>query len=449
MQCSYRDGSFIQYYASGRWNTSQLDIVIAVNTTHPILIRLLPSVVAPLTDCPGLEDELRSQPRGSNKRQAAIDLVSPPKKISHRAEDGDIASARSSQDRRKAADLTNFPNTLESSEVSPISTTQSTSQKNKSTSRLAPFPLDLSTKEEPAGPSMKSIAWPRDFTVSEIVAGLASISAKMDASQKTTQRDAFLEVFPGAKYHKSQIANVRTILSRVGEKVKMHHSRYGKGPKGTWTAFKKCLPNTILDRNFADKNVIEKLEDELSSPCLSDDDDPWGTGKSSNTPKSPRAPSTVIDPSISLSDAESEPVNRCPWCDLEMPADFEPSPMLLALREDLMKVSLPDPVPGFNPDHRKVESATLFMPHCERHRLETNIWPIAQQEGWPRVIDFSQLPDRVRRLQGILGTLLVLDERQDNEFFKPLIDSFEPGTSRAAASSAKSSYASFNGHSAG
>lgn len=296
---------------------------------------------------------------------------------------------------------------------------------------------------------MKSIAWPRDFTVSEIVAGLASISAKMDASQKTTQRDAFLEVFPGAKYHKSQIANVRTILSRVGEKVKMHHSRYGKGPKGTWTAFKKCLPNTILDRNFADKNVIEKLEDELSSPCLSDDDDPWGTGKSSNAPKSPRAPSTVIDPSISLSDAESEPVNRCPWCDLEMPADFEPSPMLLALREDLMKVSLPDPVPGFNPEHRKVESATLFMPHCERHRLETNIWPIAQQEGWPRVIDFSQLPDRVRRLQGILGTLLVLDERQDNEFFKPLIDSFEPGTSRAAASSAKSSYASFNGHSAG
>lgn len=65
------------------------------------------------------------------------------------------------------------------------------------------------------------------------------------------------------------------------------------------------------------------------------------------------------------------------------------------------------------------------------------------------MIDFSQLPDRVRRLQGILGTLLVLDERQDNEFFKPLIDSFEPGTSRAAASSAKSSYASFNGHSAG
>ena len=158
-------------------------------------------------------------------------------------------------------------------------------------------------------------------TVSEIIAGLISISAKMDAWK--TQQDVFSEVFPGAKYHKGQIASVWTILGHAGEKLKMHHSCYGKGcgipskdayPLQSWT-------------KFAGEDVITALEDKLSSPCISDDEDLWDSRKIFNISKSPLAP-FVIDLSSHLSDEESELVNQCPWCDLELPADFKPSPML-------------------------------------------------------------------------------------------------------------------------
>ena len=185
------------------------------------------------------------------------------------------------------------------------------------------------------------------------------------------------------------------------------------------------------------------------SPCLSDDNDPWDNNKSLATSNPPQAPSDAIDLSNSPLDMDFVPISRCPWCDPEMPTDFEPSAILLALCEELMKVSQPDPTPNCNPDHRRVANTSVFMPHCQHHRLKTNIWPIAQRDRWPRDIDFNWLSDRVKKLQGTLATLLLLDEQTENEFYKPLRASFKPGTSRAAASSASSSYASFNGHNTG
>ena len=43
-----------------------------------------------------------------------------------------------------------------------------------------------------------------------------------------------------------------------------------------------------------------------------------------------------------------------------------------------MKVLQPDPISNFNPDHHMVADTSLFMPHFQCHRLETDIWPIAQ-----------------------------------------------------------------------
>ena len=117
---------------------------------------------------------------------------------------------------QRVEDLTKLPPS-QSSDIRPTATAQSTSQKSN-----APFPLDLPDKAGSVGPPSKSIVWPCDFSVSKIVAGLASISAKIDG--RITQQDAFLKVFPGAKYHKGQIANVQTILSQAEEKLKNHHS---------------------------------------------------------------------------------------------------------------------------------------------------------------------------------------------------------------------------------
>ena len=134
----------------------------------------------------------------------------------------------------------------------------------------------------------------------------------------------------------------------------------------------------ILDKNFVDQDVITTLENELLSPCLSDHNVLWDNDKSLTISKPHQAPSDAISLSNSPSDMDFVPISQCPWCNLEIPADFEPLATPLALCEELMKVSQPDPISNFNPDHCRVADTSLFMPHCQHHRLETDIWPIAQ-----------------------------------------------------------------------
>lgn len=281
-------------------------------------------MVEPLTDCPGIKHKLQLQPHGSSKHQAEIDLVSPPKIPCH-AEKSKINPVRS-PDAQRAEDLTKSPPS-QSSDIHPTATAQSKSQKSKGKSHLAPVPLDLSNKAGSVGPPLKSIIWPCDFSVSQIVTGLALISAKRDG--RMTQQDAFHKVFPGAKYHKGQITSVWTILSWAGEKLKNHHSQYGQGPKGAWNTFKKHLPNMILDKNFVDQDVITTLENELSSPCLSDNNVLWDNDKSLAISKPHQAPSDAISLSYSPSDMDFVPISQCPWCNLEIPTDFEPLATLL------------------------------------------------------------------------------------------------------------------------
>lgn len=78
--CSVKERSFIDYW-DGRWVMTQLNVSVTVNTAYPVLIRLCPLLLSPITDCCGLDAEIALQPRASKSKQSAkSDLVSPIKK---------------------------------------------------------------------------------------------------------------------------------------------------------------------------------------------------------------------------------------------------------------------------------------------------------------------------------------------------------------------------------
>lgn len=437
-QCSYRKGSFIQYYSAAEWVTSQLDVVLTVNIAYPILIRLLPSLVEPLVDCPGLEDELKMQPRAKNKRPAADDLISPPKKMSrHNHQDSDSIS---SQSRDKDTTLRR----CSTADVPPLSTCTSKSllavpsQRSSIPSKsLAPFPLDLETTVKP-----EAKAWPRDFYVSEVVDGLQSVAVKMNGH--ITQALAFTQVFPGVKYNKGQISKVRMVLERVGSKLEQHFVDFGKTPKGKWTNFRDSLPSTILDKGFSrtDSTVIADLEKKIlndnASANDSDSTDRLSLGGDND------------DSGLGSPDPDWDyPDQRCAFCDEIIPADFKPSATLEKMRKDLQPLSQPDPIRYFNPNHRKTTSALVYMEHCQRHQLELELWPAARQQGWPTEIKFSTLHNRIVMLRPHLTDLLLTANLNTNEFYLDYQNSFAPGTSRAGAAGVSGLWKSFKGHGTG
>ena len=74
--------TYIDYYWDGQWQTSQVNIVLVVNRVHAVLLHLCPSLLKALVECPGLNKEIKLQPRLSTRNKcAADDLVSPIKKV--------------------------------------------------------------------------------------------------------------------------------------------------------------------------------------------------------------------------------------------------------------------------------------------------------------------------------------------------------------------------------
>jgi hypothetical protein len=258
------------------------------------------------------------------------------------------------------------------------------------------------------------------------------MSQKMDAD-RISQKVAFGVVFPGVKYHKGQLLHTCTILTRAGDKLQHQFHKYSATLDGTWANLKALLPKMILNKGFTDDEAIHALE--VSEDNYSDS-----------------APKQVIsldggnffdDESTSSNEFHSGP--QCPFCDEYLKR--EPSDFLVNMLNVLLHKSTPDPSPS-NPNHRKAKgSATIG--YCSRHRMESDILPIAEREGWPMVIDFAALYERVLQLHYYLQPLLDFELMDQNEFYKEVMKSFAPGTSKAAASSVGGQWTSFKGHGAG
>lgn len=133
---------------------------------------------------------------------------------------------------------------------------------------------------------------------------------------------------------------------------------------------------------------------------------------------------------------------RCSFCD--EPLNFTPSDTLVSMCNMLQSQSRPDPIP-INPDHCKA-SFVITIEYCQRHCVEGRILPHAQSKGWVTNINFSKLFSHVIALKSSLCTLLLVDNTKNNEFYKAVQKSYDPGTSTTVASSAGGQYAVFKGH---
>jgi hypothetical protein len=428
--CSHTEGAFIDYW-DGRWVTSKLDIAITVNKAYPILIRLRPSLHA-LTDCPGLDEQLKRQPRVSTKSKRTSDTLVSPLKKAPRLGDQSVASESREKGKGKEVAKSSSPSPTYSPFV------------HGTFRKPAPFPLDLDPVAVTSVSSSSHKAWPRDFYVCEVVKGLKHLGEKMD-SEKLSQRSTFLVIFPAVKYNKTQMANTRLILDRAGSILRNRFVEYGKAPKGTWKAFRAQLPKTILDKSFAGHQAIRELEDASSTSDDSGDE----LRNVDHGPTDKPAVPLHLDDNLDTSDSDDSHTHtgdRCEFCDERL--DFEPSPTLRDMRTALQERSQPDPMPG-HPNHRKVKSFTVTIEYCQRHRVEAKVFPTAHRQGWPFDIDFSRLYDRVLLLHPHIEILLEYDNVKKSVFYQDVMATFAPGTSTAAASGAAGQWASFKGHGAG
>ncbi|KAI5895137.1 uncharacterized protein SCHCODRAFT_02618683 [Schizophyllum commune H4-8] len=135
------------------------------------------------------------------------------------------------------------------------------------------------------------------------------------------------------------------------------------------------------------------------------------------------------DPDLSLGPASRDARELCPYCDELLPSS--PTPTLTRMLEEVAKKSRPAPRPS-NPRGRKAQ-LRHFAIVCQRHRFERDVLPDAERKGWPKKIDWSALPSRVRHLRDELQE--ILEDEVDHGgcvFWKELAKEIKEKGTRAA-----------------
>ncbi|KAL1696700.1 RTC4-like domain-containing protein [Schizophyllum commune] len=135
------------------------------------------------------------------------------------------------------------------------------------------------------------------------------------------------------------------------------------------------------------------------------------------------------DPDLSLGPASRDARELCPYCDELLPSS--PTPTLTRMLEEVAKKSRSAPRPS-NPRGRKAQ-LRHFAIVCQRHRFERDVLPDAERKGWPKKIDWSALPSRVRRLRDELQE--ILEDEIDHGgcvFWKELAKEIKEKGTRAA-----------------
>ena len=93
----------------------------------------------------------------------------------------------------------------------------------------------------------------------------------------------------------------------------------------------------------------------------------------------------------------------CPYCDEDLPS--HPTPFLQHLLTTARKKSVSDPRPR-NRGGLKAP-LTVYISVCQRHRFESHQLPIAAERGWPKTIDFTKVPARVKRMKKDLEAIIL------------------------------------------
>lgn len=200
------DKTLFEYW-NGAWTIIQIETPLRAEQNRPLLLRLRPSLLRPLQDCPGIEEELRLQSkRTPTSKRAGDELVSPIRKIL-RQSSSHIAAP-------PAIVLSSDEDGLPESGL-PVSPTPSLKKSRRSLDNA--YPVDDSQM-----PVIHSVTrrWPSAYSLAEIEQGFQQIQHRINADpRRVTEKSAFPLVFH-APYIKTTVGRVKKILASTS-----HHSQ--------------------------------------------------------------------------------------------------------------------------------------------------------------------------------------------------------------------------------
>jgi len=127
-----------------------------------------------------------------------------------------------------------------------------------------------------------------------------------------------------------------------------------------------------------------------------------------------------IEPDITIEDFSK----LCPFCDRQLPDS--PSELLVKLRAELETNTWPDPMPD-NPLHRSAPSFQAYIHYCTRHEFKTEHLPTAVLAGWPMIVDFGGIFDRICHEYFLL---MGAAKDENNEFMITAKEYYRPGPAR-------------------
>ncbi|KAJ3511417.1 hypothetical protein NMY22_g15653 [Coprinellus aureogranulatus] len=437
-QLGLDENSFIDVYLhTGYWSTMTVGTVITLERGYDLLVRLRPSLGEELAlgDCLGIDDELEYQPRSCGSKRSAYNLVSPLKKtprIEGVAIDVSATANRPPPSPLSSAkDEAQSPTQVEHAVESAVATTAGSAPPNALESSQAQQPLKLTHRRRP----IESTVAYRLHHVKEL------------KDKGVDIKDSFTKVFDGAPYARTTVKTFRDMWDQAPSAIRQKYLDYGRNAAGLFSNFiaemnpkkvrgKKARLVLEEDDDDDDDGHLIKMEEQeevpldlnTRQPIASTSQGPVESTTRHMQPLSPIPSETIpnkgkrpgdpgavdtpnkgklpgepavddfnlVDESLGNLGEHPSGAELCPFCDKPLPSN--PSPVLLAALEKLIKVSIPHPVP-MNLGHRRAASFQVHIEFCNQHSTEVNDAPKAESQNWPMTVDFNSLPQRIKEIE--------------------------------------------------
>lgn len=417
----------------GEWMIIKVKDVIDVDRGQHILLRIRPSLLEELTDCPGLTEELALQPkRWRTGKRGGDESVSPLKKAARHPEISSVVAMRPTPDAgghlQTPFSKTQLPR-ARSPSVSTSIRHDSSDQPRVRGSRLQSPSIATSSSfqsQSIRGARTRAKVWPLDYYVHEISIGLKDI-ARLQA-RGATMPDAFRQTFPGfEKFPRTTFYKYRREWPLIDKELRDRFIERGHSSQALFRQLLKAADMSDISPSPS-RSPSPSPSSPQSSPLpqpkplnaslrpSTRSSSPWSRSLS---PPCPSRPPPLLVTTVASSGDTSYPDSSgidtalCEFCDQPMPSPL--SAKLIAMRSDLESRTWPEPTED-NPKARSAKSFQVYISYCTRHRLEKTYLPEAKRNGWPITIDFANLSSRVVALRDVLEELMM--DPFESEFFE-------------------------------
>ncbi|KAH9484515.1 hypothetical protein JR316_0003997 [Psilocybe cubensis] len=282
-------------YWKGEWVTLTMESVLTVEKGQRLILKIRPSLRETLEHCPGIEDELKLQPKTSQAllAQQHTTLVSPIRQSAIQEASSLTITHSTSRNRSASPILSNHIHIPRKKRPHGYRTP------NSSDSDLPPPPKVLKKSHNlPPPPKVlkkshnSTKQWPFDFKVYQIHNGFLQMQETLSKSQtsrsnpymksskksalsirprsRISVKDAFYAAFPDASFHKSTFYEHKSYWKTYDKDIVGYFVDMGNSKQATYRSLQAALknPQDIPD-TFSESSSSDSLDDSSSSENIS------------------------------------------------------------------------------------------------------------------------------------------------------------------------------------